>query len=172
MFLKLHILLIPLCVFELPTLSAKDKDKKHGLPINDWHVLCKLQPNSYVCSNSTSHSFYYDLKMQGCRTFSDGMCDLNFNSFPTLRACVDRCRDGYLILHAEEQKNLSIDVHCRLQPDFGSCNNYHPSWYFDVSTRLCKSFAYSGCGGNKNRFEDSLSCIHTCTAVASYEKKG
>ncbi|CAH0716037.1 unnamed protein product, partial [Brenthis ino] len=59
--------------------------------------------------------------------------------------------------------NLSLRIICRLQFDFGSCDGYHPKWYFDITTRRCKGFSYSGCGGNLNRFATQQMCATMCS---------
>lgn len=35
-------------------------------------------------------------------------------------------------------------------------------WYFDSGNNDCLSFAYSGCGGNENRFPSRSACREAC----------
>lgn len=41
-------------------------------------------------------------------------------------------------------------------------------WYFDMSTRACRGFSYSGCGGNHNRFPNSQMCNAVCGAAIEF----
>ncbi|XP_075991618.1 kunitz-type serine protease inhibitor A-like isoform X2 [Anticarsia gemmatalis] len=126
-------------------------------------IKCKLQANSYDCVNPRNETltswFYYDLGMKACMTFEYYECALSINHFRTLLDCTTRCRTaGPKPINREVNKN----VYCRLQPDFGDCTGYHPMFYFDISTRTCRGFSYSGCGGNDNRFTSSQQCIAIC----------
>ncbi|XP_059054488.1 kunitz-type serine protease inhibitor A-like [Achroia grisella] len=132
-----------------------------------WDVWCKLQPNGYDCNGKgfTSSRFYYDLKMEDCKTFTFGQCPRDKNHFNTLKECQQQCRDsGFHTIKG----NLSQKISCRLQPDFGKCNDYYPMWYFDLSVRACKGFSYSGCGGNSNRFATAQICTGTCSSIVDY----
>ncbi|XP_078068254.1 hedgehog-interacting protein isoform X2 [Mustelus asterias] len=44
----------------------------------------------------------------------------------------------------------------------GNCNTPTRRWFFNVDTRQCEQFLYSGCQGNKNRFSSQEECIKTC----------
>ncbi|XP_037310495.2 collagen alpha-6(VI) chain-like [Pungitius pungitius] len=51
---------------------------------------------------------------------------------------------------------------CFLSKDPGTCSNYTMMWFFDSEQRRCSRFWYSGCGGNKNRFEMLKDCESLC----------
>lgn len=51
---------------------------------------------------------------------------------------------------------------CSLRFDIGPCEHYIHKWFFDASTGECDTFAYGGCGGNKNRFDTQAECQHFC----------
>ncbi|XP_062524562.1 actinia tenebrosa protease inhibitors-like isoform X1 [Bombyx mori] len=145
-------------------LEASEED----ISSHDWTVLCKFQANRFDCTNGKElyRKFYYDLKMEDCKTFNFGQCPNSMNHFDTLDDCQSTCRDRGL---RPIDYNISAKIYCQLQPDFGECNSYYPMWYFDVSHRTCHGFSYSGCGGNKNRFPDSQTCSTTCiTALHLY----
>ncbi|CAH1647709.1 unnamed protein product [Spodoptera littoralis] len=144
--------------------------ESHELSSMDWYVRCKLQPNGFDCNqNETNPSrFYYDNNMKVCRTFEYGECELSFNTFHSLLDCSDVCSVPGVQFIAEV---LPMDVGCRLQPDFGACNGYFPLWYFDVSTRKCKGFSYSGCGGNQNKFTSAQVCSAICLKHVAYPKR-
>ena len=42
------------------------------------------------------------------------------------------------------------------------CGYEYNEWYYDYSSNDCKSFSYTGCGGNANRFHDKLTCENLC----------
>ena len=56
---------------------------------------------------------------------------------------------------------LYIDI-CKLTPSVGDCQASVTRYFFDSSLGRCKPFTYSGCGGNKNRFESFRDCIKQC----------
>eukprot|EP01023_Acetabularia_acetabulum_P004111 TRINITY_DN11729_c0_g1_i2.p1 TRINITY_DN11729_c0_g1~~TRINITY_DN11729_c0_g1_i2.p1 ORF type:complete len:473 (-),score=48.41 TRINITY_DN11729_c0_g1_i2:163-1581(-) len=51
---------------------------------------------------------------------------------------------------------------CFLRAESGFCDAALPFYYFDSRERRCKSFIWSGCGGNKNRFETYADCLFQC----------
>ncbi|XP_061728485.1 WAP four-disulfide core domain protein 6A-like isoform X2 [Cydia pomonella] len=57
---------------------------------------------------------------------------------------------------------LPENAACHLQPDFGDCQDYIPMFYFDISVKRCLGFAFSGCGGNQNRFYNDKTCAAVC----------
>lgn len=44
----------------------------------------------------------------------------------------------------------------------GPCNGSVPQFYYDRRADACYDFDYSGCQGNKNRFQDLSSCEERC----------
>ncbi|XP_045784733.1 kunitz-type serine protease inhibitor bitisilin-3-like [Maniola jurtina] len=130
----------------------------------DQATICKFQPNGHDCDGTgwSRQRFYYDLKLEDCKTSSIGNCPFNLNTFTTLSDCHNTCRDvGAKPVPAA----LAPRIFCRLQFDFGRCNSYHPSWYYDVTIRRCRGFSYSGCGGNRNRFRSQQACSTACSGV-------
>ncbi|XP_050361068.1 kunitz-type serine protease inhibitor bitisilin-3-like isoform X2 [Nymphalis io] len=87
-------------------------------------VACKFQPNGYDCDGSDLYvpKFYFDLKMEDCKTAFVGSCPHNLNVFKTLSDCHQTCRD--VGLH-RIPKTMSPRIFCRLQYDFGHCNGYY-----------------------------------------------
>ncbi|CAI2353574.1 unnamed protein product [Caenorhabditis sp. 36 PRJEB53466] len=52
-----------------------------------------------------------------------------------------------------------------LEPvEIGSCQETYPAFYYDRTSRTCRPFAYSGCGGNANRFMTVSQCENLCFA--------
>lgn len=63
---------------------------------------------------------------------------------------------------------LFADSVCGLQMNAGvTCavsQAAQSKYYFDVTTGTCRTFQYSGCGGNDNRFDTQQQCESFCLA--------
>ncbi|CAH2034694.1 unnamed protein product, partial [Iphiclides podalirius] len=113
--------------------------------LSDPKILCKLQPVSYDCEGNGQRRpfYYYDIKLEDCRSAYFSNCTHNLNKFISLKDCHNSCREpGMEPLEEPVRK----EIFCRLQHDFGECNSYYPMWYFDMTSRTCRGFSYSGCG--------------------------
>ena len=44
----------------------------------------------------------------------------------------------------------------------GNCEEKHHRWYYDAENGYCRSFTYTGCGGNGNRFDSIERCEQIC----------
>ncbi|RVE53853.1 hypothetical protein evm_001515 [Chilo suppressalis] len=51
---------------------------------------------------------------------------------------------------------------CELPKDIGTCDKKYRSFYFDMKTRHCRPFIWSGCGGNGNKFFSREECRFAC----------
>ncbi|KAM3183538.1 hypothetical protein ACTXT7_010140 [Hymenolepis weldensis] len=101
-----------------------------------------------------SSRWYYDPKTQLCKEFGYTHCGGTANNFLSKSSCELYCG----------AKKLSQEEICELSPAVGDCvqQTAHEMWYYDKVTGNCLSFAYSGCGGNENRFPSRSSCLETC----------
>ncbi|XP_035438640.1 actinia tenebrosa protease inhibitors-like [Spodoptera frugiperda] len=126
-------------------------------------VYCKWQPNSHSCGKGgTERKYYFDIQLNQCVRFLYAHCNHSYNMFDTKRQCMESCEDEY----SHPVTNVTANVICRYQPDFGNCQFYNPMWYFDIVEMRCKGFSYSGCAGNENRFSTIEECLTVCgTAV-------
>lgn len=68
---------------------------------------------------------------------------------------------------------MSFKVICRQLPDKGQCSFNLTMWYFDpdapevgneIGKGTCRTFTYTGCAGNSNRFTTQANCLSTCGA--------
>ena len=81
---------------------------------------------------------------------------------------VNRVIESYLLILFTD--NLSC-VHflvaeiCKQGPDVGLCSDSVTQYYYDWSTGECKTFQYSGCRGNANRFPGLVECEAACTNI-------
>lgn len=57
---------------------------------------------------------------------------------------------------------LVTDLCLREHSDSGQCYGWFPMWSYKLYTNECVKFVYSGCGGNKNRFESREICEKRC----------
>ncbi|XP_021918069.1 spondin-1-like isoform X3 [Zootermopsis nevadensis] len=51
---------------------------------------------------------------------------------------------------------------CQMAKDEGLCTGNNSRWYFDSQAEACLQFSYSGCRGNRNRFESQEECERIC----------
>jgi len=56
---------------------------------------------------------------------------------------------------------------CRRSQSNGSsnCRLMAKRWYYDSSAQMCRPFAWTGCGGNDNRFDTREACENQCGGV-------
>ncbi|KAJ8737762.1 hypothetical protein PYW08_000357 [Mythimna loreyi] len=125
----------------------------------DSHTYCKFQPNKFSCSRKRDFSYFYNVEKNTCEPFDYGHCLHPYNMFHTLHACTEECRDMNLY---RTRTNVTPNIFCRFQPEYGSCNSYFPRFYYDMYELTCRGFSYSGCGGNQNRFEHNTVCMDVC----------
>lgn len=57
-----------------------------------------------------------------------------------------------------------LDERCLLPKKEGSCFALFTRYAFDVKTKKCHEFIYSGCNGNGNNFQQPEECVKACNA--------
>ncbi|XP_069951755.1 papilin isoform X1 [Cherax quadricarinatus] len=114
--------------------------------------LCTLPKASGLCEE-TLPRWYYDYSETRCMPFYYTGCDGNSNRFITRGECEATCPGD---------KPEPVEDICSLPSVAGDCNNFEARWYFDMSDNQCKSFVYSGCGGNYNNFGTLDVCMNYC----------
>ncbi|XP_063394258.1 boophilin-H2-like [Cydia fagiglandana] len=141
-------------------------------PLNFWSydVHCKFQPDAYPCSKPDQYGerWYFDIKMEDCKPFKYFRCKSNNNNnFRTYAECREFCRGKYYIDAGPHpiENVLPVNAACHMQADFGDCQDYIEMFYFDISVRRCLGFAFSGCGGNQNRFYSDKTCATVCSTA-------
>ncbi|KAJ0177122.1 hypothetical protein K1T71_007131 [Dendrolimus kikuchii] len=70
---------------------------------------------------------------------------------------------------SDVKKSFTIwnwDFWCQLQPKAGNCSAKHEKIYYNAQLDQCSTFIYSGCNGNKNRFNTMIDCERHCKGAA------
>lgn len=101
------------------------------------------------CQNY-SVKWYFDISYGRCTRFWYGGCEGNGNRFNTENECEKVCV-------TPEGKAA-----CSLPKIEGSCDGKFPSWYYNMQSKQCEEFMYTGCLGNNNRFVSKESCEQIC----------
>lgn len=118
--------------------------------------LPRLLPDGMGCEDvgQTTSRWYYDAQTQLCKEFGYPHCSGTANNFLSKSSCELFCG----------AKTLSQEAICELPPEAGDCKlqKPHEMWYYDSGNGDCLSFAYSGCGGNENRFPSLSACLEAC----------
>ncbi|KAL1418936.1 hypothetical protein MTO96_005477 [Rhipicephalus appendiculatus] len=97
--------------------------------------------------------FYYDRQDNRCKQFTYGGCQGNANNFATEDECSERC------------VRLSAQEICILAKEEGRCLSEDRKWYYDYVEGRCKEFVYTGCQGNRNRFNTRDQCERMCNST-------
>uniref|UniRef100_A0A8R1IJF3 BPTI/Kunitz inhibitor domain-containing protein n=1 Tax=Caenorhabditis japonica TaxID=281687 RepID=A0A8R1IJF3_CAEJA len=117
------------------------------------------------CGDSQwSEKWYFDQMSGECTSFWwDGCTSTSQNIFPDEKSCTSNCKHpGFEIsskLAAEDTK-----FRCLEAVEIGNCQETYPAFHYDRASRTCRPFAYSGCGGNANRFMTLSQCENLCYA--------
>uniref|UniRef100_A0A1I7T9J9 Kunitz/Bovine pancreatic trypsin inhibitor domain protein n=1 Tax=Caenorhabditis tropicalis TaxID=1561998 RepID=A0A1I7T9J9_9PELO len=120
------------------------------------------------CGNSQwTEKWYFDQSSGDCTSFWwDGCTSSSQNIFPDEKSCTSNCKHpGFEIsskLATEDSK-----FRCLEPVEIGNCQETYPAFYYDRTSRSCRPFAYSGCGGNSNRFMTVSQCENLCFAFNS-----
>ncbi|XP_019882164.2 papilin isoform X4 [Camponotus floridanus] len=108
---------------------------------------CFLHDEHGPCSENQV-KWFYDSRDGVCKQFRYGGCQSNGNNFNTREECEYRCTE--------------LQDPCTLPKVVGPCNGFVKQFYYDQRGDSCDEFEYSGCQGNKNRFQDRESCERQC----------
>ncbi|KAK7075724.1 hypothetical protein SK128_022420, partial [Halocaridina rubra] len=132
------------------TAAPYPHDKTHVEdPDLDLQEICR-QPAEVGNCRASIPSWYYDESQGRCIGFSYGGCGGNANRFQSVELCERQCG-----------RYRAQDV-CNMEKDPGPCEESFRKWYHDPYERRCKTFLYSGCEGNGNRFSSEQECETEC----------
>ncbi|XP_060550278.1 kunitz-type protease inhibitor 4 [Pantherophis guttatus] len=138
----------PPCVKRHPEASeALDANSGRVGVSNQADESCSRFPTYHERCRFPKDHFFYNVTSKSCQRFRDYGCPMNVNSYRTLKKCQQFCSE--------------IDV-CQMPPEKGDCDNKRHRWFYDPSTKDCKTFTFGGCGGNLNNFNTGRECRLRC----------
>jgi hypothetical protein len=116
---------------------------------------CALERDVGPCTDALTQ-WYFDKNDKDCRIFTYGGCRGNDNRFNSKEECTQKCQPKL-----QELKLHHTDI-CKLPFAVGHCEANEIKWFFDSSDEQCRTFSYTGCSGNENRFDSEEECINSC----------
>ncbi|XP_063104338.1 actinia tenebrosa protease inhibitors-like [Cavia porcellus] len=119
---------------------------------------CLQPPNTGPCKGRFTR-YFFNPKSGLCETFVYGGCGGNLNRFQDQEECVQTCGQQLKSLGTVEAAPSDF---CLQPPNTGPCKGRFTRYFFNPKSGLCETFAYGGCGGNLNRFQDQEECLQTC----------
>ncbi|XP_069977259.1 uncharacterized protein [Penaeus vannamei] len=105
------------------------------------------QPLAKGMCRASFKRFFYNASADQCQEFIFGGCLGNDNNFVSMEECQQECQN--------------TDI-CSQPVQAGVCTGGEARWYYNVETRKCEPFLYSGCGGNGNNFRSKNECESRC----------
>ena len=144
------------------------KDMTPSTPAPKPNV-CFFQPVAGPCGQQQIR-YYYDYSIKRCLPFSYSGCGGNGNNFETESQCMGTCQKNEPVSTTSTTTTTTTTTTtaspetglCRGGASRGTCQFNLRRYYYDRATRQCREFFWSGCGGNRNRFNSRELCILTC----------
>ncbi|KAK2842304.1 hypothetical protein Q5P01_012504 [Channa striata] len=118
------------------------------------------QPQDEGVGTSFIFFLYYDSHYDQCSPFIFKGQGGNANRFRNELECIRNCSDK-----AEETYPEDVSKMCTLPKRMGDCGGNFLKYYYDAAHQKCKTFFWSGCHGNGNRFSDYFACNRTCAGI-------
>ncbi|XP_046890345.1 BPTI/Kunitz domain-containing protein isoform X2 [Hypomesus transpacificus] len=97
---------------------------------------------------------YYNATRDKCYPFRYTGVGGNGNRFGNERECMRNC-----------SANTEETISCHFPKATGECYGNYLRFYYDPIHEKCKSFFYTGCVGNGNRYLDLFRCNATCAGI-------
>uniref|UniRef100_A0A7E4W9T4 Papilin n=1 Tax=Panagrellus redivivus TaxID=6233 RepID=A0A7E4W9T4_PANRE len=127
----------------------------------DVRNVCHLERDPGPCLDAVTQ-WYFDTDVRECRMFTYGGCRGNANRFNSKEECHHSCQPK---LEALEIAHVG---RCKLPFESGPCDGNDIKWFFDADG-VCRTFSWSGCGGNENRFDTQADCLSACHPTGKAE---
>lgn len=103
---------------------------------------------------------HYDSSKDKCMPFRYFGTGGNDNRFVNERECMRNCSSEAAKLYPLPDREA-----CHLSKASGECLGQYVRYYYDPIHEKCKSFVWTGCVGNGNRFLDKQQCNSTCFGI-------
>jgi len=116
---------------------------------------CLLAPDSGPCTDRLQR-FYFDSQSKQCQSFDYGGCVGNGNNHFTLSDCQRRCSAP-----PRGRAKLRPQL-CLMTAEAGRCSWWEERYHWDQEAGQCRTFNWSGCGGNSNNFRTQEKCVFRC----------
>ncbi|XP_067235726.1 kunitz-type serine protease inhibitor bitisilin-3-like [Chanodichthys erythropterus] len=121
---------------------------------------CSLKPDEGTGDEVVIYT-HYDAEKDTCQPFRYSGQGGNANRFITEKQCMRNCSDRADQLYPKDDK-----VACMLPKEVGKCTGRYLRYYYSPEHHTCKSFYWTGCVGNGNRFFSLALCNATCFKIA------
>ncbi|KAE8596240.1 hypothetical protein XENTR_v10016024 [Xenopus tropicalis] len=111
---------------------------------------CRMDPDEGPCRGFLKR-YAYNMQTMKCEQFYYGGCYGNDNNFKDKASCMDFC-----------SPRRDAPSFCYSPKDEGSCSASVTRYYFNIESKACEEFVYTGCGGNSNNFVKMEDCDSVC----------
>ncbi|KAM4705787.1 tissue factor pathway inhibitor 2 [Rhinophrynus dorsalis] len=111
---------------------------------------CRMDADEGPCRGYLKR-YFYNMKTMKCEQFVYGGCYGNENNFQSEASCLDSCAP-----------KRSAPSFCYTPKDEGSCSASVTRYFFNIESKACEEFTYTGCGGNSNNFVRIEDCNSVC----------
>ncbi|XP_016423748.1 kunitz-type U19-barytoxin-Tl1a-like [Sinocyclocheilus rhinocerous] len=123
---------------------------------------CSLTPDAGTGSESDVRVYmHYDAEKDNCYPFRYSGSGGNANRFITEKQCMRNCSHRAEALFPMDARQV-----CTLPKKPGECFGHYLRYYYSPEHHTCKSFYWTGCVGNGNRFLTLNWCNATCYNAA------
>ncbi|KAI4872194.1 hypothetical protein NFI96_031032, partial [Prochilodus magdalenae] len=119
-------------------------------------AICDL-PKDEGTGSDVQIYLYYDKEADQCYPLRYKGEGGNANRFAAEHYCMRNCSD-----RAESVYPMDRKMACHLPKAPGECYGTYLRYYYDSVHEKCKTFSWTGCAGNGNRFLDLQRCNNTC----------
>ncbi|KAG9470164.1 tissue factor pathway inhibitor 2 [Eleutherodactylus coqui] len=112
--------------------------------------ICRMEPEEGRC-RAYLKRYAFNLMTMACEKFIFTGCYGNDNNFRDEASCLEKC-----------SPKRNAPSFCYSPKDEGSCSASVPRFYFNIESKACEEFTYTGCGGNSNNFVRIEDCNKVC----------
>ncbi|XP_028653177.1 kunitz-type protease inhibitor 2 isoform X2 [Erpetoichthys calabaricus] len=121
--------------------------------------------------------FFFNSTSQSCQLFIYGGCPGNDNNYLSMEDCQSFCGQGTVLPQVltnkdEDQNKVTEDTtayaeYCLTEPVGGFCKASMPRYFYNSNAKMCQTFIYGGCMGNKNNYLTKEECQAKCAETVA-----